>query len=200
MAVGRRKLGWQLADKISVGLALMSFTVSAVGFPLPATRIKDPSAPFPCQDHACGCRSAEQCWRHCCCFTSAERWAWAKAHHIEPPAYAERPADHDDDHVSSACACHTPRPHEHDNSQGKPPLSVRWVLGFSALQCGGLTSSWIGSGIMAPPPPVTSYNPALLPAGWVLSSDSFPITVAICPLDPPPRSSCSEAVDVSLPA
>jgi len=187
MAAGRRKLGWQLAGKVSVGLALASFSISAIGFPLPTNHGKDPSVPFPCQDHACGCLSAEQCWRHCCCFTAAERWAWAEAHQVEPPAYAEKPTDKENDPVTSACPCHTQPSHEHGSSPGKSQPSVRWLLGLSALHCGGLTSSWIGSGTIAPPPPVTSYNPALLPAGWVLSSVFSPIKVDVCPLDPPPR-------------
>jgi hypothetical protein len=29
---------------------------------------KDSSEPFPCQHRPCGCRSAEQCWKKCCCF------------------------------------------------------------------------------------------------------------------------------------
>jgi hypothetical protein len=96
MAVAsQKKLWWRLASKLLVGLALLSFTVSGLGIPLPAVSVKDHNVPFPCQDHACGCTSAEQCWRNCCCFTATERWAWAKAHHVEPPAYAERPADHD---------------------------------------------------------------------------------------------------------
>jgi len=187
MAAGRRKLGWQLAGKVSVGLALASFSISAIGFSLPTNRGKDPSIPFPCQDHACGCLSAEQCWRHCCCFTAAERWAWAKAHHIEPPAYAERPADKENDPVTSACPCHARRPHEHDDSQGKSQPSVRWVLGFSALQCSGLTSSWTGFGTAAPPPPVTSWRPVLLPMGWVSFMNYSPLEGPVLRLDPPPR-------------
>src|SRR5262249_36229142 len=46
----------------------------------------------PCQGHPCGCRSAEDCWQHCCCLSPEERWAWARAHDVEPPAYAERPS------------------------------------------------------------------------------------------------------------
>jgi hypothetical protein len=47
--------------------------------------------PFLCQDHSCGCATAEDCWRHCCCFSAEERWAWAQENHVEPPEYAERP-------------------------------------------------------------------------------------------------------------
>jgi hypothetical protein len=73
--------------------SLLAYLGATLGYPLPAPRVrKDASQPFPCQDHPCGCRTAEECWRNCCCFTAEERWAWARAHHVEPPAYAEKPA------------------------------------------------------------------------------------------------------------
>jgi hypothetical protein len=54
---------------------------------------KDNSQPFPCQSCACGCRTAEQCWTNCCCFTPAERFAWAEKNGVTPPWYAQRPSD-----------------------------------------------------------------------------------------------------------
>jgi hypothetical protein len=48
---------------------------------------KDTSQPFPCQNRPCGCRSAEQCWKKCCCFTNSQKVAWAKANGIELPDY-----------------------------------------------------------------------------------------------------------------
>ena len=71
----------------------VAYLIAALGIPLPASVHKDASQPFPCQDHPCGCQTAEQCWRNCCCFTPEERWAWARAHHVEPPAYAEKPTE-----------------------------------------------------------------------------------------------------------
>ena len=43
---------------------------------------------FPCMDCPCGCNSAEQCWRSCCCHTLAERMDWAREHGVRPPEYA----------------------------------------------------------------------------------------------------------------
>jgi hypothetical protein len=44
---------------------------------------------YPCQDHPCGCRTAEQCWAGpCCCFTMREKVAWAAEHGIVPPQTA----------------------------------------------------------------------------------------------------------------
>jgi hypothetical protein len=44
---------------------------------------KDSSVPFPCQSKSCGCRSAEQCYRNCCCHTPAERRAFAEQHGLK---------------------------------------------------------------------------------------------------------------------
>jgi hypothetical protein len=93
MARLRRNDSWRISPHRSFAcVALVSYLATAVGFPLPRLANKDHSQPFPCQDHPCGCQTAEQCWRHCCCFTPLERFAWAKTHHIGPPSYAERPA------------------------------------------------------------------------------------------------------------
>jgi hypothetical protein len=191
MAVASQKKLWRrLAAKLWAGLALLSFAVTGIGIPLPVTDIKDHGIPFPCQGHVCGCPSAEQCWRHCCCFTAAERWAWAKAHYVEPPDYAERPADHDD-HESPASCCHHHLSHGPNDVEAKSQSSVRWVLGLSALHCGGPTTSWLSSGALAPPPPPASWSPLRLPIGWVSLADSSCPSVVMGPLDPPPRWSFS---------
>jgi hypothetical protein len=88
-----RKVYWRRpARRVCAGVALVAYLLAAIGFPVPASAAKSAGAPFPCQNHACGCRTAEQCWRSCCCLTAEERWAWAREHHVEPPPYAERPA------------------------------------------------------------------------------------------------------------
>jgi hypothetical protein len=78
-----------LARRLCAAVVLLSYLVTISGLPLPSAQGKDRSRPFPCQDHTCGCRTAEQCWRHCCCFTPEEKGLWAQAHHVEPPSYAE---------------------------------------------------------------------------------------------------------------
>jgi hypothetical protein len=73
-------------------MAIVGYALLALGLPLPlsgsnvaadpvASRrvaAKDRSVPFPCMDKPCGCASAEQCFRECCCTTPAERLAWAR--------------------------------------------------------------------------------------------------------------------------
>lgn len=53
---------------------------------------KDLSRPFPCAQRVCGCQSAEQCWRKCCCFTDAEKVAWADTHGVELPDFVRHSA------------------------------------------------------------------------------------------------------------
>jgi len=53
---------------------------------------KDRSRPFPCAQRVCGCRSAEQCWKKCCCFTDAQKVAWADARGVELPAFVRESA------------------------------------------------------------------------------------------------------------
>jgi hypothetical protein len=89
----RRNIPWRsLRHRLAAGVALCAYLAAALGLPLPASPPREKGQPFPCMDHPCGCRTAEQCWTHCCCLTPEERWAWARAHNVEPPAYAERPA------------------------------------------------------------------------------------------------------------
>ena len=48
---------------------------------------KDFSSPFPCQNRPCGCKSAAQCWKQCCCFSNSQKLAWAKENHVAVPSY-----------------------------------------------------------------------------------------------------------------
>lgn len=75
---------------LSVLLGMCAFYV-----PIPTSRSKphaEDSTPYPCQDHPCGCSSAEHCWTSCCCFSLAEKLAWAEKHGITPPSYVSVPA------------------------------------------------------------------------------------------------------------
>lgn len=70
------------------GFCAASYLALAIGFPLPEGTGQQPdSEPFPCQHHACGCRSADHCWRSCCCMTMQEKLAWARNHGVSPPDF-----------------------------------------------------------------------------------------------------------------
>jgi len=70
-------------------LVVVSICASFVPVPTarPSGLEKDRSIPFPCQDRPCGCGSAEECWRQCCCYSNAQKLAWAKANGVTPPDF-----------------------------------------------------------------------------------------------------------------
>ena len=64
-----------------------ALTACTLGIPLPLQVSKLVSEPFPCMNCPCGCKTAEKCWRDCCCHTHAEKLAWARDNGVTPPAY-----------------------------------------------------------------------------------------------------------------
>lgn len=68
-------------------LAACGFVLQSLGVSVPAGYEAADLSPFPCQGHRCGCRTAEQCWRECCCFTVQQRLVWAQSHGITPPEH-----------------------------------------------------------------------------------------------------------------
>lgn len=40
---------------------------------------------YPCEGHACGCASADECWNQCCCYTPHQRRVWAIRNGVTPP-------------------------------------------------------------------------------------------------------------------
>jgi hypothetical protein len=78
-----------LVRRCVIAASLLAYIVVAAGVPLPLLRRPAKSGElFPCATSGCGCGSAEQCWRGCCCHTLAERLAWAKQNGVKPPAFA----------------------------------------------------------------------------------------------------------------
>ena len=67
-------------------LLVLAYVATTLGFSWSARVFEPGAASYPCQAHQCGCRSAEQCWTRCCCFTTSQRLSWAVAHHVQPPA------------------------------------------------------------------------------------------------------------------
>jgi hypothetical protein len=78
------------ARRLIAGACVPVFALSLVGLPLPAVSKHKAGVPFPCQDHVCGCQSADDCWAHCCCTTLDERLAWARERGVQPPPSARR--------------------------------------------------------------------------------------------------------------
>lgn len=75
---------------ISLAVAVV-FTLTILPIPLPfaapSRTQKDTSQPFPCQNRTCGCCSADQCWKKCCCFSNQQKVAWAKKNNVTLPQF-----------------------------------------------------------------------------------------------------------------
>ncbi len=91
--------------RATCALLVVAFAITASGVPLPvgSTDGNDVGLPkstevFPCAESACGCATADQCWKSCCCHSFAERIAWARKYGVRPPDFAiaqARAAGHD---------------------------------------------------------------------------------------------------------
>jgi hypothetical protein len=93
--VSRLNTFWQRHKRRLIALVAFVSVLSSV-IPMPVSLRspeKDSSQPFPCQNRPCGCRSAEQCWKKCCCFTNSQKVAWAKSHGVHPPQFVVAAAD-----------------------------------------------------------------------------------------------------------
>ncbi|WP_428308643.1 hypothetical protein [Lacipirellula sp.] len=73
--------------RLSIWLAVVTVTIGSLGVPISAQRAANSGAPFPCQNCPCGCTDAETCWRGCCCFTNAQKVAWAERNNVDVPVY-----------------------------------------------------------------------------------------------------------------
>jgi hypothetical protein len=215
----RHHILWRsLRRRLCAGLTLVGYLLATLGLPLPGPAAPKNGERFPCENHSCGCQSAEQCWRSCCCHTAEERWAWARAHNVQPPAYAEKAKSNswrqdprrntDEVKVEPSASCCKPdgtkktccqiqsadchdRPVVNEQATGTKPAckaGKSWILGVAALKCQGLATYWATTGAALPPAPPLAWTPSLDAMGWLSLGDSFPETVSPIPPDPPPRS------------
>jgi hypothetical protein len=197
----RRIFGRPIRHRFYGGVTLLAHLATVFGLPMPAVATKPNSEPFPCQHHACGCLSAEQCWRSCCCFTPEQRWAWAKEHQVQPPSYAEKPTGQ---------GWRSPRKRDRVESRQEtplPPCCVRaqekqktpackdakrqagpgWTIVVMAQRCQALTSLWVTSGAALPATRPISWTPCLAPVEWLATAQVIPSPSFKALLDPPPR-------------
>jgi hypothetical protein len=212
--------GWKnwcsaLRRRVIVGLVLMSHLASIFGLPLPASAFKAGGEPYGCQDSPCGCQSAEQFWKGCCCMSPEQRWAWAREHQVEPPSYAERPGNSFSKSScckprvaiasSSCCSKKAATPTEpstspdvhmsekspKDRGLGSHPIQsqagLRWSLGLAAQRCQGQSSHWTSAGAAIPPAPPVHWSPGTTAVGWLEPEISCLDDWPTSPPEPPPR-------------
>ena len=210
-----RMVCWRLlARRLCVSLVLLSYLAAATGVPVPAAVSKDLSQPFPCQGRACGCKSAEECWHRCCCFSREEHLDWARSLAIEPPPEIDHSADggwhvarqpdlikdeRESKHNCPHCKAQNERQTCSESSNFDPPTFAKqapskaryaWITGTSSLRCRGLSTLWVSTGAVYLPAAALTWAPVMDRVDQLSYSDIPPIIVSIPPSDPPPRQGC----------
>lgn len=184
-------------------IMLIGVCASVVPLPLssPQPTDKDKSRPFPCQNRPCGCRTAEQCWKKCCCFSNAQKLAWAKANHVVAPEHV---------HVAAAQETKSPPPHKSacakkskeesccqsatsKNTSATPTTQKRvetkcaeYVIGVLAEQCRGQSSFWNSLPWAVMPDELSLSFCCLIATDRPLWAPSYPM-ITDKPPTPPPR-------------
>jgi hypothetical protein len=155
-------------------LILIAYALVSIG-PMPnlllhALRPRALGAAYPCDGHACGCQSLDDCQDHCCCFAPAEILAWARTHDREV-TLPERQTSHD---------C----PLCHDESAPQHPV----LPTLSALECRGVSSWFL---IAVPVPSMLDVLGGLFaserPSGVAIPEGTVAASRTLTPDPPPPR-------------
>lgn len=181
----QRLLKRAIAGFLALWLLLLQVPIA---LPVLTSGDKDLSIPFPCMHRACGCRSAAQCWKSCCCTTREERIAFAQAHGTPIPGDAlQTPAD-SEPAKRECCSTHPPAPGPDADSKAHRTDSGRDVVVLiSALRCRGLGMTYMqfaGIAVAIPPADVPTFES--LPI-WVTTTDDLLLAVESVPPTPPPR-------------
>jgi len=196
-------------------LLLANWLLLALGIPLPIplSRAKDRSNPFPCMNSPCGCQTAEKCWRECCCFTNQEKLVWAKQNGIVPPTYVVTAANREN--ASNCCKssnkttkttccqqksskeqCSIDAESKTDSSCCPEPTNnildteepaTQFIVLSSWHRCHGSSFHWLAD-VPALPPAFTKYSIFVAPGEWLNLQNQLPIEGNLSPPVPPPKA------------
>jgi hypothetical protein len=180
-----------LSRGLTAGVLAVCHLVAACGVPLPMPVVrKDASRPYPCLDRPCGCGTYEECWAgDCCCFTLAEKVAWAQANGIVPPVAVAEPAGEPE----VVCEHCRPKPKPEPCPQCEKPIAavtdeLRWVTPAFVQKCHGKHADGL-----AHLPPAVLLQP--VPTTRMPDSEPFrqptsvrPAARSDAPASPPPRA------------
>lgn len=181
---------WQgVRRQVVIWPTLLCFVLIAGGVPLPEAPTFGQGGAYPCQSHRCGCSSAEQCWKSCCCFSHSQKLAWAKQNNLTPPAIAIAQVRSQPAKVQSCCAA---KASSASNSCCKAsPASTNtsdWSLALEKAKCRGAATQWLTLGAALPAPELTvSDEEVPMVDRWSIV-DEWTLSCADRPEAPPPRA------------
>jgi len=176
-------------------LSLSSYLVTSIGVPLPRRAEASDGKPFPCQGHACGCGSAAQCWKQCCCYTPRQKLAWAIQNQVEPPAslVAEVGADDQRDSIAAPAkkccthhAAHERKSHECCEGEEKTVEQVVLIEPL-ARRCRGLVDLLCLTAVVGPLPRSIDWQFAPTVVEWLSLPRLLLLGAELSPPVPPPR-------------
>jgi hypothetical protein len=180
-------------------LAAQQFLIGG-GIPLPSPATVARSAErYPCEDCGCGCRSAEQCWRHCCCLTNRQKIDWASRNGVAVPDYvlaaAERETGSSQHPGCLNCPpASSPKPESPPASPWVPANQRReqrersGICLLRALDCHGLNVLWQRAVLIGPVDRQPRMQVVLLPTGRTEPEPLFKyLFLPPAPPTPPPR-------------
>jgi hypothetical protein len=192
-------------------LTAAMYLVVALGIPLPLpTGTKDLSVPFPCMYSSCGCRTADQCWKSCCCHSPAERLAWSRRHGIVAPlTLVKTIADNQAVQFKSSSSCTSTEsccdsglsarasccskpggvPHVSVHTEIAEDQESHSIIGIRALACHGHTMDWVAN-VIGMPPRIVVCEYRQVPIDFI-SADDFSFASATFPPPVPPPRMCA---------
>lgn len=174
----------RIARQCTLLACAVAYFAATFGVPMPVTvAVKSIGQPFPCQDHCCGCRSAEQCAERCCCYSRVQQKSWYAQHGIAAPAAVALATNSHSSPPGKSC-CQTAG---HSVQRQLEPTSTGWTLSVGASKCHGLVSFWLTAGAVLPPPAGVECCIALLPSEWLIPHNVALSSASATPPVPPPR-------------
>lgn len=149
-----RKSVRTLLFRTTAGFLAVVLTIALFPLPVmtsPTKGAKDLSKPFPCQDRPCGCMSAAQCKKKCCCFSAEQKIVWAKKNQLPLSDVLDAPASTQLARSGSCCETKTAAKRadiscSKKSVPHKPSRTTRVAVVIAALaqQCQGIAVTAFG--------------------------------------------------------
>jgi len=182
-------------QRMVVIVALLGSCALSGGLPLPSSPLaaKVGTRAFPCQTRQCGCRSAEQCRRSCCCFSKSERLAWARSQRESMAWWNDDRETSSNANPTRAQSTEAPRSSCCEESSSDPcgdkkQTAPGGVLAWQAQRCAGLSSWWVAQVVSPMPLPLTEWATQPNVGNAIIVVSLWTEVDEVSPPVPPPES------------